>query len=433
MIFALIVVSQIGKTNLDGTYNTTVGTLKHIDSENLLNTTVIVNDKELVYNFTPLVTHLTRNGTYADDNAASQFLKSLEGKQIKFDTPSHLYEENNVWVVGLTVNDEVIVDAADNIAQSQKENKLLSDVFTVIVVLLGIACCGLLIWCANTSKLQKYPLAEKYAEWFADKQPLSPLGKKQKIFLWSFVLVCFAAVVTFLTIAFTTKDDALSDAMGISTFATMLIFILVIVLQIPLCRKINVKFYSEHFPFDLTDISHMQLPKNIKRQLQENLIAFRKANPDLFTDGGNAYEVNFTADGAELYEIRYDEDPEEQPSANETDFFAGEEGLDIKSKIEERTPAIKLTYEQCNFEAVPVFDKQNRPLIVVIKSRLQKEFSFPDDLVNDLHFVLEQSLVDTLNKYKVHVEGLDQILADKHALMTNKKLQKQYNDKNGIR
>lgn len=438
-IYALYSVTQIGKTNLDGTYNTTVGVLTKLEIGDIDEATIRVNEIESVYNFNPIVGQMVDNGMFADDEQALKYLTSLVGKTITFNTPRHLFEENNVWVIGLAVDEQTIVNADDYLTSSQQENKTICTVFTVLVVVAGVACCGLLVWRVNIPKMQEYPLVEKYAEWFADKQPTAPIGQKRSVWIGVASAIVLALMIAGIIVGSVTQNDTLSDIIFIALGVVSVAYIVALLAILPWVRKKNVEYYDKNFPFDLTDLSHMPLPKDIKRQLQENMIAFRKANPDLFADGGNSYEVKFTPDGVELYLIDYDELEQTTDEETEENYIGGspfnhadDMQAEMKSETDGRTPDLKLTYNQCDFEAVPVFNKKERPLIVVVKSRLKKQFTFPEALVNDMHFILEQPLLDALRRYNVVVEGLDEILADKHRLMTDKNLQKQYNQKNNI-
>ena len=124
-IYALYSVTQIGKTNLDGTYNTTVGVLTKLEIGDIDEATIRVNEIESVYNFNPIVGQMVDNGMFADDEQALKYLTSLVGKTITFNTPRHLFEENNVWVIGLAVDEQTIVNADDYLTSSQQENKTI--------------------------------------------------------------------------------------------------------------------------------------------------------------------------------------------------------------------------------------------------------------------------------------------------------------------
>ena len=102
------------------------------------------------------------------------------------------------------------------------------------------------------------------------------------------------------------------------------------------------------------------------------------------------------------------------------EFYVNDQTQNVfeeETALSEQTPLVVLPYDQLNFEALPFFGKNKRPLTIVVKSRLDPDAAYPEELVNDLHFLFDSNLLHTLQKYGVKVENLDEILAGKKELM----------------
>ncbi len=190
--------------------------------------------------------------------------------------------------------------------------------------------------------------------------------------------------------------------------------------------KEEINFYDKNFPFDFSDISHIQMRKKAKEELQQQILKEYAEHPDTFADGGNGYDVTFDEKGVTLtlQMPLWDENEEsafpqqtEMPSA---DAVFGENSVtDIngKTEINFNKTIMSFTYEQLNFEALAHFRKNIHPMTVIIKSRLNRTDDFPEEFVNDIHIALDINLLNTLKKFNIKVENLDYLLQNKKQLM----------------
>lgn len=332
-------------------------------------------------------------------------IKSLNGKTITITYPADKGTSSNNWVLGIVEGENVLFDAEKVLVFKQAENKNITSFFVIAAAISAAGAVACFVVCIYLEPLKLYSLAEKFAEFFACRQPDLPIRKKATLLsvvpLFTFLLTAIAGTIT--------AELQLKTITIVLFVCSAVLFaggIVAVILTGKRLKKLSIEFYAQNYPFDLFDVSHMSIKKQLKQQLQQELDEERGKYPDRYADGGNGFDCDFTESGLALYVI--------------DEFYISDQTQNVFEEEDtspEQTPLVVLPYDQLNFEALPFFGKDKRPLTIVVKSRLDPNAAYPEELVNDLHFLFDANLLNTLNKYGVKVENLDEILADKKELM----------------
>ena len=159
--------------------------------------------------------------------------------------------------------------------------------------------------------------------------------------------------------------------------------------------------------------------KNDRADVQKELDRIKQESADIYPDGGNMYNVRFTENGVDMYEM-YDEEENGFDETSVENVFASEDEQNAQ-----KSAAFSLPYSRLNFVALPYYGLKNRPITVVVRSRLTADIEYPEAFTNDIHFLLDKDLVDTIRKFDVQVEGLSEILSNTHELMVQNYLHRQ--------
>lgn len=332
-------------------------------------------------------------------------IKSLDSKTITITYPADNVSSSNIWVLGLACGENVLFDAEKVLVFKQAENKNITSFFVIAASVAAASAVACFVVCIYLEPLKLYSLAEKFAEFFACRQPDLPIRKKATLLslvpLFAFLLTAIAGAIT--------AELQLKTATIVLLACSAVLFaggIIAVILTNKRLKTLSIEFYAQNYPFDLFDVSHMSIKKQLKQQLQQELDEERRKYPDRYADGGNGFDCDFTESGLALYVI--------------DEFYVNDQTQNVfeeETALSEQTPLVVLPYDQLNFEALPFFGKNKRPLTVVVKSRLNPDAAYPEELVNDLHFLFDSNLLHTLQKYGVKVENLDEILAGKKELM----------------
>ena len=417
---SLVLINVINNRNWNGNTVTAEGIVEKVVTEGET-AFIILEGSEQKYSTTPIA-------NYVDD------FQTLQGKSVVIYTPEKQFGNGNPLIVGLTTNGEELVNAEQRIERARNEN---GKVLVVMAVLCGVCAagvCAVAIWRINVPRDKEYPLGQKYVEFYAEKQPNCPQMKKYFLIFW--IVWTLAVVIPIITIGILNDIKPQSDTVNfifVGVVCAMLVLgaIGILLLKKWLNKK-NLEFYVERYPFDFADISHVRMKKDVREQIEKEMREDLELHPHYQGDGGNGYLTKFTEKGVELYipdfweEAQMENNAESEPKID----VPAQEIFDLPSETataatetseaardeENKTPVLTLTYEEANFEAVPYFNKP-RPLFVVIKSRLTPNERYPEELVNDLHFLLDVNLLKTLQTFSVPVENLDNILENKRELM----------------
>ncbi len=338
---------------------------------------------------------------------------------------------SNPWAFGLTVDGETIVDFNETLADKTAENNETKTVIIIVTAILCVITCGLFIWRFNVQPTAEHELSREFGEFVSMRQPTCPKRKFVLIYTLSYIVILFALLIVAIVLDPETETiSELSTASKAVLWAMLAFGILgaigLFVMLLFWLGKEEINFYDKNFPFDFSDISHIQMRKKAKEELQQQILKEYAEHPDTFADGGNGYDVTFDEKGVTLtlQMPLWDENEEsafpqqtEMPSADAV--FGKNSVTDIngKTEINFNKTIMSFTYEQLNFEALAHFRKNIHPMTVIIKSRLNRTDDFPEEFVNDIHIALDINLLNTLKKFNIKVENLDYLLQNKKQLM----------------
>lgn len=399
-LFVLIVfvcctfaIADIDKKNLNGRATTVTGVLEELVTEEET-IYAVIDGKEYT---TAIIESYYE--TDREEGSFAGFIQGYVGKTVEVTTPQEHVGNVTPWIIGLSCDGEVLFDTQTILQVERAENKVVLLVFVLICVAMVLTVGVLWIIRINVNPTKEFALAEKYADFYLTRQPTAKnkLGK-----IWMIVTIG-AVMLSVVVIVVMGILDA-PDEFALSTIITsMVLYLVLCVVAVVTTRQSKRKardFYAENLPFDFTDISHLKMDAKTKAELQQRLVDERQRFPHSYGDGGNGYDVTFTAEGIELRE----------PVFEENDVVFDE-------LQPENPPVITLPYDELKLEAVAFYYQSQFPMIVVIKSRLEPKDNYPRELVNDLHFVLDKNLLNTLETFGVEVENLQYILQNKRQLM----------------
>lgn len=360
------------------------------------------------------------NETKYNANRVSQYNDELNLDELKNQTVTLYVTKTQVgkiaWVLGIKHGEQVLADYELVIEKGREENRETMIVFGVCAGVCFVAACGLYVWRMRISPTKEYDLAQKYAEYNLARQPSCPEYKKFFIMLLIYLVVFVLLTTTIGIICEYVDSQTIQITICASLGGVILLCTIGLLLIAPLWLfKKEREFYAKNYPFDFTDVSHIYMRKKFKEQLQNELNAERELHPHRYGDGGG-YTVEFCEEGLKFYDfdLLY---PDEAP--NTEDVFGVED-----AEHDTKCLLCTIDYQTLNFEALPFYRKTNRPLTVVIKSRLS-ESDLPDELkpksenenANDVHIILDSNLLATLRHFNVSVENLDYILDNKEKLI----------------
>lgn len=414
----LVLISLVNKQTYSGKTVTTVGVVSKVD-----------DDSDTIYVY--LAESETKYNTNPISDEIADF-STLVGKSVVLYTPEQQFGSGDPLILGLDVDGKQVVSAEKVTEHMREQNKIVIIIMAVLCGVSAVGACALAVWRINLPQEKTYPLGEKYVEYYAEKQPNCPEMKYLKTFLLVWVLLMLVPIIV---MAIWNSIEEQSDLVNIIIVGVMGVIALGGVITSVFMRKWlvkkNIDFYAERFPFDFTDISHIRMKKEMRESIEKEMREDLEKHPHYQGDGGNGYLAKFTDHGVELYvpdfwkeEQELDAPAEQKIDVPAEDVFGLQENKDPDATTEQtatapddeiETPVLTLSYEEINFEAVAYF--KPRPLFVVIKSRLTPSTRYPEELVNDLHFLLDVNLLKTLQTFSVPVENLDNILQNKKQLI----------------
>lgn len=395
VIFAscTLAIANIAKKNLNGITQTTEGVLEEISNEDDV-IYITVDGKQYT---TAVIAEY-----YNNHNATSfaDFIATLKGKTVQVVTPETQVGSVAPWVLGLSCEGEAFFDTEEILQLKRKENKIIVNVFVVVCALLVAAAIVLETLKVLAKPTKEYPLAQKYSDFFLTRQPSLPKLKLTGWVDWLALGTTVAAVIAIIIMGVAEASDT-AAIIAVITIAVLYVVLFVLkILTVAHYNRLSIDFYAENFPFDFTDISHLKMKKAEKEELQRQLIEERKKFPHRYADGGNDYEAEFTDNGVALRVPEFLREP------------------DVFDELEtENLPVLTIPYDELNFEAVAFYYPSGWPMNIVVKSRLQNAERYQQYVLNDLHFLLDSNLQNTLKTFNVTVENLDSLLQNKKQLM----------------
>lgn len=386
-------IADIGKKNLNGRTATVTGVLEELITEE---DTIyaVIDGKE--YTMSVIKSYYEKD---REEGSFAQFIQGYVGKTLEVTTPQEHVGDVTPWIIGLSCEGDVLFDTETILQVERAENKVVLLVLVLICVAMVLAVGILWIVRINVNPTKEFALAEKYADFNLIRQPTAK-NKRKKILPIVAISVAVLSLIVIIVMGILEAPDELAiPTILVIVLLYVGVFVAAIVETVLRFREAR-DFYAENLPFDFTDISHLKMNAKTKADLQQRLIEERQKFPHSYGDGGNGYNVTFTAEGVELYE----------PVFEENDVVFDE-------LQPENPPIITLPYDELNFEALAFYYRNEHPMIIVIKSRLEQKDYYPRELVNDLHFVLDKNLLNTLETFGVEVENLQYILQNKRQLM----------------
>lgn len=413
-ITALVCVFLVGRQTLNGQTNEVSGVLSEIYTEEGDNTVTIDKDKH--YN---VVWNDADNGIDLND-----YIDKTVTLIVTRDTFA-----SNPWALGLVINGETVVDYKITLDIQTAANNNLKIIFSAVAAVLCAATCGLFIWRFNLQPVKERELYKEFGEFLSQRQPTCKERKILLIYVAVYIGILIALLLTAVLIDpnADTISELCSAAKGV-LWALLAVCIAGLAGALALNRWIarkEIDFYAEKLPFDFSDISHTLMRKKLKEQLQQEILKDYADHPDTYADGGNGYDVTFEKGGVSLT-LPFDEEETQQiqntpmPSANEVfgEMNQNDSRETSDNLIVTNKSRLQLSYEELNLEAVAYFRKNCcRPMVIIVKSRIEKTDKLPEEFTNDIHIPFDINLFNTLNKYDVKVEGLEYLLENKKQLM----------------
>ena len=413
----LIILNLINNQTYSGKTVATTGVVKSVKQAN--DTTFIyLENSDVKYSANPI------DGKVKD-------LNTLIGKTVTLYTPQKQFGNGDPLVFGITVDGVELVNAEKLMAQMHQSNTTVIIIFAVLCGVCAAGVCAMGIARIYIPREKQYPLGQKYVEFYAEKQPNCPETKYLSWFGMIWAATVFTPIIIMSIWNSIEEQGDLLNSIFVGIIVVILIagFVVTAVLKKWLAKK-NLEFYAERYPFDFADISHVKMKKSVREKIEKEMREDLLLHPHYQGDGGNGYLTKFTENGVELYIPDFWNENQSDPQEHAIDAPAEDVfGLNGQTSANDslhadnisndefhRPPVLTLTYDALNFEAVPYF-KKPRPLFVVIKSRLAPNECYPEELINDLHFLLDVNLLKTLQTFSVPVENLDNILQNKRELM----------------
>lgn len=412
-IAVLVSVVMIDKLNLNGQTNEVTGVLKEVYVKSS-NTITLDEDKDL-------------NVVWYD--VADVDLNNYIGKSITVIVTSRTFAGANPWALGLVVDGETVVDYQTTLDSQRASNAEMTTVIIAVTVVLCVATCGVFIWRFNVQPLVERELYKEFGEFLSQRQPPCKQRKILIVYISVYFVLLLALLIT--SIAIDPEAETISElapaakavlwtllGVGIAGIAGLF------VVKEWVTRK-EIDFYADKLPFDFSDISHAPLRKKVKEDLQQEILKERNEHPYTFADGGNGYDVTFGEKGVFLT-VPFDETelpntPIAMPDVNDIFDEVKPTEKDENATLENVPASAKnkqfFTYEQLNLEAVAHYRKSNRPMMIIVKSRLTRNDDFPEEFVNDIHIAFDLNLANTLKLFNVEVENLEYLLQNKKRLM----------------
>lgn len=414
-IAVLVCVFMIGRQNLNGQTTTVTGTLSE----------AYVGDTNTVT--------IDGNGHYNviwKDKDYQINLADYVGKTVTLIVTNDTFA-SNPWALGLVVEEQTVVDYHATLSEQTAYNNELKTIFIVVTAVLCVATCGLFIWRFNVQPLTERELYKEFAEFLAQRQPVCKQRKSIIVYVCVYIALTFALLIA--AIALDPDSETISEA-SLATKALLLTLLAVVIAGLAglfalrewVVRR-EIDFYARSLPFDFNDISHAPMRKKVKEELQKIITKEREEHPHTYADGGNGYDVTFGENGVTLSIPMDDEGASiEMPAAEEVfayndseaqpnDLIAADNVFGTRNGLQKNVMTI--TYDTLNLEAIAYFRKVNRPMMIIIKSRLERTDDFPEEFVNDIHIPFDLNLFNTLKLYNVAVENLDYLLQNSRRLM----------------
>ncbi len=395
LCFAAVGISAllIKTNNLNGDVRTVTGILREIvdNDEHYL---VLENDDEKY-----ITSEYLRNLPAFSD-------KVIGGAAITLTVPERQLSNKFQWIIGLSADNVTILSSSEGLQIREKENNV-----TLIVGFTGVAAAlaaiaVLLLFRSKIPETEDSRLTAQLAAFTSAMFPRAPLKKTAAVtaaygFLW-IILAIMTAIL-----GEREENTFFYVILGL-LIAASVVFIAGLPILAAKIKKKSISFYTENFPFDLRDISHLKLKEEVKTELRRQIQEWHTFHPDRFDDFANGFIADFTENGIKLYEPP---DEEEGPAVDAREVFqdvAHSENILFQTE---------LSYNRLKLSAVAEYAPTICMMQIFIVSNLTPSFDYPVNLKRDLCFVYDKNLQNTLDKYSVEVEGLKNLVDNRESLM----------------
>lgn len=342
--------------------------------------------------------------------------ETLVGANVTFIVPQNPFGTGNTLVLGMEIDGKTVIDYHTTLQLQQLDYAKMKTALIVMTSIAGGLSLALLIWTISTPAAKVYELTDKFAEYCALRQPSCPQRRASSA--WMIIAAIVFFIIACVGIALSGKlnrEWILDVVFGLDV---ILLTATLIIIKFAVAHT-ELKFYRQHYPFDYTDISHLNLRKNIKEQLQQEINAQYLRNPHRYGDGGNGFAVEFTAEGINLYAAQDNMDETATPAAEDV-FDMDIAGDDARQSAENANkPLCSINYDKCNWLAQAHYRVFDHSFAIVIHTRLpQEEFDIPPArIANDINIPVDTNLLNTLQTFDVQVENLQYLLDNKDRLM----------------
>ena len=260
-VIGAVSIIRIGNTTLDGNVTEVTGVLTKYDKEE--NDFVIrINDVDGTYNASPLINAL--KDKLGSDVAAEEYAENLAGKLITFYIPQHPSSTNNVWILGLKVDEDIAIDYTTLIPKLQQTNKTTTTALVVCAVVFAVVACALIIAYTRQSPQKTYVLSEKFAEFLANQQPT--YANKNKIMPVILIVegVVFLLSVLACVICENFVSEKVSDIMYTVSGIYMLAVVASAIVMYVILKNKTRQMYKDNYPFDSTDFCLFPVGKKMR-------------------------------------------------------------------------------------------------------------------------------------------------------------------------
>lgn len=323
-----------------------------------------------------------------------QNAEELKGKTVTLVVPEKHYQSNNSWILGLQIDGSTVIDHNEVLQKEISANGVQKIVCIVLLSAMVVAIVVVVVLRTKQPMEVEGNIVEEMYRNYSQMFPPCPSYRKMA----GISMAMF--IVPLLTLMIATFLVDVSQIAGIVLFALSAVLFVAMGFGLSaLNKKVRqqmVEFYKTGYPFDVNDISHYRMKEETKRQYQERLNKEYAMYPDTFGDVGNGVAVTFEQDGVTL--------TKDNQFPVETEVFDS-----VPAPI--GTFVAKLTYDQLKFSAVALYKKHGIPVFVCIHSNIDKSTTaLPEEIERDIHLVFDKSMLVSLKKNNVPVEGLQELL-----------------------
>lgn len=307
----------------------------------------------------------------------------------------------DLTVIGIESN-ETILDKQDGFTFFCN-NYITGIIFSFILVAILAGISFLYYYLSRKRKFKKVDIFQHYNSYSTE---LSPVYKK---FLGSFfvaLLIWFLLLIPL--IVFGTIDDtsiAFYVFLGIWIAASVLVCIIPMIL-LPVIRKKSIPYFVNLFNYDNRFVPESDTKKYAYDCYNSLTFKFNES----FLDYDEKYDYEILN---ELYKAQFGEDLDIENELQTNEIII--ENNSTNNENIQMPEHLKFDYENLNLYTRAIFRPTMEHLTICIVSDISEENS--QGLEHNLMFILDKDLYFWIEKYNVHVAGLEYCLNNREKLM----------------